>query len=115
MTWRIVVNPSCQGFNPHVNGLLKADNSLAFPNAEILVPAAEHKFWMDDGEMSRAPKGRIEELFRNNRRIFAGEVMKRLRTYDAGKEVVPGITAVATHGHTMTIRQQRSGTRRPDR
>jgi len=85
----------------HVNGLLKADNSLAFPNAEILVPAAEHKFWMDDGEMSRAPKGRIEELFRNNRRIFAGEVMKRLRTYDAGKEVVPGITAVATHGHTM--------------
>src|SRR5438270_4938067 len=36
----------------HVNGLLKADNSLAFPNAEILVPAAEHKFWMDDGEMS---------------------------------------------------------------
>jgi glyoxylase-like metal-dependent hydrolase (beta-lactamase superfamily II) len=85
----------------HVNGLLKADNSLAFPNAEILVPAAEHKFWMDDGEMSRAPKGRIEELFRNNRRIFAGEVMKRLRTYDEGKEVVPGITAVATPGHTV--------------
>src|SRR5260221_13649459 len=25
----------------HVNGLLKADNLLAFPNAEILVPAAE--------------------------------------------------------------------------
>ena len=85
----------------HVNGLLKADNSLAFPNAEILVPAAEHKFWMDDGEMSRAPKGRMEEQFRNNRRIFAGEVMKRLRTYDEGKEVVPGITAVPTHGHSM--------------
>jgi glyoxylase-like metal-dependent hydrolase (beta-lactamase superfamily II) len=85
----------------HVNGLLKADNSLAFPNAEILVPAAEHKFWMDDGEMSRAPKGRMEDLFKNNRRVFAGEVMKRLRTYDEGKEVVPGITAVATHGHSM--------------
>ena len=27
----------------HVNGLLKADNSLAYPNAEILVPAAEHQ------------------------------------------------------------------------
>src|SRR5262249_16525669 len=49
----------------HVNGLLKADNSLAFPNAEILVPAAEHAFWMDDGEMSRAPKGRMEDLFKN--------------------------------------------------
>jgi glyoxylase-like metal-dependent hydrolase (beta-lactamase superfamily II) len=85
----------------HVNGLLKADNSLAFPNAEILVPAAEHKFWMDDGEMSRAPKGRMEDLFKNNRRVFAGEVLKRMRTYDEGKEVVPGITAVATHGHTL--------------
>jgi glyoxylase-like metal-dependent hydrolase (beta-lactamase superfamily II) len=84
----------------HVNGLLKADNSLAFPNAEVLVPAAEHKFWSDDGEMSRAPKGRMEDLFKNNRRVFAGEVMKRLRTYDEGKEVVPGITAVGTHGHT---------------
>jgi glyoxylase-like metal-dependent hydrolase (beta-lactamase superfamily II) len=84
----------------HVNGLLKADNSLAFPNAEILVPAAEHTFWMDDGEMSRAPKGRMEDLFKNNRRVFAGEVMKRLRTYDEGKEVVSGITAVGTHGHS---------------
>jgi len=27
--------------------------------------------------------------------------MKRLRTYDEGKEVVPGITAVATPGHTV--------------
>ncbi|MCC6779211.1 MAG: MBL fold metallo-hydrolase [Hyphomicrobiales bacterium] len=84
----------------HVNGLLKADNSLAFPNAEVLVPAAEHKFWMDDGEMSRAPKGRMEGLFKNNRRVFSGEVMKRLRTYEEGKEAVPGITAIGTHGHS---------------
>src|SRR5262249_16289127 len=34
----------------HVNGVLGADDKPAFPNAEILVPAAEHKFWMDDGE-----------------------------------------------------------------
>jgi glyoxylase-like metal-dependent hydrolase (beta-lactamase superfamily II) len=84
----------------HVNGLLRADNSLAFPNAEILVPADEHKFWMDDGERSRAPKGRMEGLFTNNRRVFSGEVVKHLRTYDSNKEVVPGITAVATPGHS---------------
>jgi glyoxylase-like metal-dependent hydrolase (beta-lactamase superfamily II) len=84
----------------HVNGLLKADNSLAFPNAEILVPAAEHKFWMDDGEMSRAPAGRMEGLFKNNRRVFSGEVLKRLATYEPGKEIAPGITSVATYGHT---------------
>jgi glyoxylase-like metal-dependent hydrolase (beta-lactamase superfamily II) len=84
----------------HVNGLLRADNSLTFPNAEILVPAEEHKFWMDDGEMSRAPKGRVEGLFKNNRRVFSGEVLKHLRTYEWDKEVVPGITAVGTPGHT---------------
>src|SRR5260370_20703324 len=56
----------------HVNGLLRADNSLAFPNAEILVPASDHKFWMADDEMSLAPKGRMEEPFNNNLRFFAG-------------------------------------------
>ncbi len=85
----------------HVNGLLKADGSLAFPNAEVLVPAVEHKYWMDDGEMSRAPKGRVETNFKNNRRVFNAEVMKRLRTYEWGKEVIPGITAVDTSGHTV--------------
>jgi len=84
----------------HMNGLLKADNSLAFPNAEILVPAVEHKYWMDDGEMSRAPKGRIEGLFKNNRRVFSGEVLKRTRTYEWDKEVVPGVTATGTPGHS---------------
>ncbi|BAT60215.1 putative quorum-quenching lactonase YtnP [Variibacter gotjawalensis] len=84
----------------HVNGLLKADGTLAFPNAEILVPATEHKFWMDDGEMSRATPGRMQGLFKNNRSLFSGEVAKRVKTYDAGKEVVSGITAVATPGHT---------------
>lgn len=84
----------------HVNGLLMANNQLGFPNAEILVPAAEHKFWMDDGEMSRAPQGRMADLFRNNRRVFSGEVLSRVKTYEPGKEIVPGITAVATPGHT---------------
>jgi glyoxylase-like metal-dependent hydrolase (beta-lactamase superfamily II) len=84
----------------HVDGLLAGENKPTFPNAEIKVPAVEHKFWMDDGEMSRAPKGRMEGLFKNNRRVFSGEVLKRVSTYEANKEVAPGITAMATPGHT---------------
>jgi glyoxylase-like metal-dependent hydrolase (beta-lactamase superfamily II) len=84
----------------HINGLLKSDNSLTFPNAEILVPAPEHKYWMDDGEMSRASTPRIEGLFKNARRVMHGEVLKRLRTYEWGQEVIPGVTAVATPGHS---------------
>jgi glyoxylase-like metal-dependent hydrolase (beta-lactamase superfamily II) len=84
----------------HINGLLKADGSLAFPNAEILVPAQEHKFWMDDGEMSRASKPRVVAGFKNARRVMSGEVLKRVRTYDWDKEVIAGVTAVGTPGHT---------------
>lgn len=84
----------------HINGLIRADGSLAFPNAEILVPAPEHKFWMDDGELSRATKPRVAAGFKNVRRVMAGEVLKRLRTYDWNKEVISGVSAIGTPGHT---------------
>jgi glyoxylase-like metal-dependent hydrolase (beta-lactamase superfamily II) len=85
----------------HINGLLKADNSLAFPNAEILVPAAEHKYFSDDAEMNKQTSDRMAGIFKNMRRVFGNaEVAKRVKTYDAGKEVAPGINAVASHGHT---------------
>jgi len=84
----------------HMNGLLKIDNSLAFPNAEILVPAPEHKYWMDDGEMNRGSTPRIEGLFKNVRRVMRGEVLKRLRTYEWDREVLPGILAIGTPGHS---------------
>jgi glyoxylase-like metal-dependent hydrolase (beta-lactamase superfamily II) len=84
----------------HINGLLMADNSLTYPNAEILVPASEHKYWMDDGEMSRAGTVRVETNFKNVRRVFNAEVMKHVRTYEWGKDVVPGIAVQGTPGHT---------------
>ena len=84
----------------HVNGLLMADNSRAFPNAEILVPENEWKFWMDDGEMSRASKGRMTELFANNRRVFDA-LGRKVTPYAWDKEIVPGVTAVGTPGHSI--------------
>jgi glyoxylase-like metal-dependent hydrolase (beta-lactamase superfamily II) len=84
----------------HINGLLMDDNSLTYPNAEILVPAPEHKFWMDDGEMSRATNGRVQTNFKNVRRVFNAEVLKRVNVYEWGKEVISGITAQGTPGHT---------------
>ena len=74
----------------HVNGLLTADGTPAFPNAEVLVPATEWKFWMDDGEMSRAPAGRMQGLFKNNRNIFETGLKKKVTPYEWGKEVAPG-------------------------
>jgi glyoxylase-like metal-dependent hydrolase (beta-lactamase superfamily II) len=84
----------------HTDGLLTADNKSAFPNAEIMVPAPEWAFWMDDGEMSRAPKGRMEGLFKNNRRVFDA-LARKVTPYESNKEIAPGITSIATPGHTV--------------
>jgi len=84
----------------HVNGLLTADGTLAFPNAEVLVPATELKFWMDDGEMSRASNDRMKGLFKNNRNIFEAALKKKVTPYEWGKEVAPGLLAIDTVGHT---------------
>ena len=83
----------------HINGLLNKDDKPAFAKAEILVPAPEWKYFMDDGEMSRAPKGRMEGVFKNARRVFDA-LGRKVTPYEANKEVAPGITSVAAHGHT---------------
>ena len=83
----------------HVNGLLSKDGEV-FPKAEILVPEVEWTFWMDDGEMARAEKGRMADLFKNNRRIFDG-LKRRVTPYAWDKEVAPGVLAVGTPGHSI--------------
>ena len=83
----------------HVNGLLTPDGKLAFPNAQILVPRVEWAFWMDDGEMSRAAPGRIADTFKNNRRVFDA-LGRKVTPYEWDAEVVPGLTAKGTPGHT---------------
>jgi len=82
----------------HINGLLGADNKFAFPNAELLVPAAEWTFWMDEANAGRFPEP-IKGQFGNVKRVF-GALGDKPAQYAAGKEVAPGITAMATPGHT---------------
>ncbi len=88
-------------FHPdHINGLVGTDNKPTFVNAEVMVPAAEWKFWMDDGNMSRAPANSpLETNFKNIRRVF-GALGNKATQYEPGKELAPGITSVATYGHT---------------
>ena len=61
----------------HIGGLRTADGQLAFPNAEIKVPAKEWAYWMDDANMNRAPEGSgLANNHRNVRRIF-GETRRQ--------------------------------------
>lgn len=84
----------------HINGLLNADGTPAFANAEVLVPSVEWKFFMDDGEMSRATGERMPGVFKNARRVLETGLKKKVTPYEWGKEVVPGLLAVETPGHT---------------
>jgi len=86
-------------FHPdHINGIKTKENELVFPNAEILVPAPEWAYWMDDGRLSSAPED-LRGAFLNARRIF-GDIAKDVRRYEPGREVAPGIVSMAAYGHT---------------
>jgi glyoxylase-like metal-dependent hydrolase (beta-lactamase superfamily II) len=82
----------------HINGLLNADSTPAFPNAEIAVPEAEWAFWMDDARMNNTPEAQ-RGGFTNTRRVF-GPLAAKVTRYGDKKELVPGITAVSAFGHT---------------
>jgi glyoxylase-like metal-dependent hydrolase (beta-lactamase superfamily II) len=84
----------------HINGLLTADNVLAFPNAEVMVPSGEWKYFMDDGEMGKQTTDRMKAVFANARRVFDAGLKKKVTPYEYGKDVAPGLQAVATFGHT---------------
>src|SRR3954470_7155054 len=83
----------------HINGLLTADSKPSFPNAEILVPAAEWKYFMDDAEMGKQTSERMKGVFTGLRRVFDA-FGRKVTQYETNKEVAPGITSVASHGHT---------------
>jgi glyoxylase-like metal-dependent hydrolase (beta-lactamase superfamily II) len=82
----------------HINGLIGPDNKPMFPNAEIMVPETEWVFWMDESNVSKLPepaKGQIK----NPARVF-GALGNKVTKYQDKKELVPGITAVFSPGHT---------------
>jgi glyoxylase-like metal-dependent hydrolase (beta-lactamase superfamily II) len=75
----------------HISGLMAKDtNAPVFPNATIHVPADEYKFWTTPTVTAGAAK-RIQA-------VFPG--WKNIRQFEGEAEVVPGVKAVNTYGHT---------------
>ena len=84
----------------HTNGIRAADGSMAFPNAEIMVPAKDWEFWMSEDNAAKAESNAMmKNYFANVKKIYAG-IENKVTKYDWDKEVVPGITSIATPGHT---------------
>lgn len=83
----------------HIGGLITEGGKAAFPNSEILVPAAEYAFWLDSGNASRAATSVVQANFERAKRVM-GILGSSVKQFDAGVEVVPGVTSIATPGHT---------------
>lgn len=111
-TGRLLENLAAAGIDPkaintvlishfhgdHIGGLRNKEGQLVFPNAEIMVPAAEWAFWMDDARMAAAPDA-MKGGFQNARRVF-GPNAADVKRFEPGQELVTGIQAVAAYGHT---------------
>lgn len=86
----------------HVGNLRTADGGRAFPRATIFVPKADWDFFVRaDPDLSYMP---VPEEFRlrfaANIKNSLEPVMNNVELYEAGGEIVPGLTTLVASGHT---------------
>jgi len=79
----------------HIGGILAEDGSRNFPNAQIYISQTDLEYWIDEARKGTSGEGSMmaarKNLLPNRDRIIF---------YNDGKEVIPGVQAMATPGHT---------------
>ena len=86
------------GHPDHLWGVLDDFDEPYFANAEHMMGAAEFDYWMDDATVSTIGAARAAFAVGAKRRLdmIAGAVTR----FDDGDEVLPGVVAALTPGHT---------------
>jgi glyoxylase-like metal-dependent hydrolase (beta-lactamase superfamily II) len=86
-------------FHPdHIFGLMeKGSNASVFPNAELIVTAAEYKWWTEPGRVEKLPEAR-KALGQRIQAAFP--TWKNFTLVEGEKEVAPGVRLVEAPGHT---------------
>ncbi|SHN36107.1 MBL fold metallo-hydrolase [Chitinophaga sp. CF418] len=83
----------------HTGGLMDGDK-MVFPNADIYVSKKEADYWLSDESYAKAP-ARLKPYFDQARLKMLPYVKAgKVKTYEYGKELFPGILPVASAGHT---------------
>jgi glyoxylase-like metal-dependent hydrolase (beta-lactamase superfamily II) len=80
----------------HIGGILGADGTRNFPNAQIFISQADLEYWTNEGLAGTPAEGSMRAARKNllpNR--------DRILFYSDGKEVIPGVVAMHTPGHTV--------------
>jgi glyoxylase-like metal-dependent hydrolase (beta-lactamase superfamily II) len=79
----------------HVGGTLDEAGNLVFESAHYFVSREEWDFWTSDAAMTKAPPPMVNIARRN-----LEPLRDRLNLIGDADEIVPGIRAIATPGHT---------------
>jgi glyoxylase-like metal-dependent hydrolase (beta-lactamase superfamily II) len=79
----------------HVGGTLDETGALVFPNAHYYISQQEWEFWRSDAATTKAPPVMVDTARRN-----LDPIKERLTFVEDTSEVIPGVHAIATFGHT---------------
>jgi glyoxylase-like metal-dependent hydrolase (beta-lactamase superfamily II) len=83
----------------HIWGLLDDFDEFVFANANYYINQAEWDYWLADDTLEKTPEARKTFVVGAQNRFAALEDVINMFTY--GDEVLPGIEAVDTSGHTQ--------------
>ena len=81
----------------HVWGLVGEDGKPHFPNAQIHITQADFEYWTDEAKLSDPALGHYIAAFRDTLLPLRGRTV----FVKDGQEVVPGVQALSTPGHTV--------------
>ena len=82
----------------HIAGMITPQGAAVFPNAELVVSAAEHAFWSDETNTQSLPDP-IPDWGTLARAVLAA-YGNRLRILNGTAEIAPGLTTMPLAGHT---------------
>jgi len=87
------------GHPDHLWGTLdEFDDSLNFPNAEHIIPAAEWNFWSNEGAEALLPDDR--KTFARPAAKILSKIKHQARTVTPGDDVAHGLRCIDMAGHT---------------
>jgi glyoxylase-like metal-dependent hydrolase (beta-lactamase superfamily II) len=110
---KLVTNLKASGYRPdqvdeiyithmhsdHIGGLIE-DGKMTFPNAVVRAAQSESDYWLSKAKMAAAP-AEAKDSFANAQKALGPYVAAgRFKPFSGDVELVPGIRAVATPGHT---------------
>lgn len=83
----------------HIGGLIQG-GKIAFPNATVYADKHDADYWLSAENLEKAPK-EMKMFFQGaqmtlNPYVSAG----KFKAFEGDTEIVPGVKAIATHGHT---------------